>query len=196
MSCTQALAIPLGHTFEFVFRIGTAVPVLRAIEAISKTAPVTLTVPNHGLTRDWPFRIEQLQAPTELNSPEDDPGDCYLADVVDPRTLRLAGVNGLGLKAFAGAAAVIRYYKPDDLTGLAARLLVRKLAGGEVLATYSSTEGGVRVEIDTASIVLALSALQTKAITWRQGVYDLELFDPLDAGRVYQIASGSITASL
>ncbi|KTT33811.1 hypothetical protein SB18R_03230 [Pseudomonas oryzihabitans] len=192
MSCSQSLLISQGHTFEYRFRIGTTTTVLKPISALSRTAPATLTVPGHGLSNDWPYRIEQLASPIELNSPEDDPGACYLAEVMNTDTLRLSAVNGLALKGLSGSAGVIRYYAADDLTGLAARLVVRRQARGEVVATYGPGTG-VTVDVASASVDIRLSATVTAAINWRQGVYELELYDPADTGKVWQLASGPVS---
>jgi len=192
MSCSQSLLISQGHTFDYRFRVGTTAPVLKPITGLGRTAPATLTVPGHGLLQDWPYRIEQVTAPVELNSPEDDLAACYLAEVVNADTLRLSAVNGLGLKPLNGSAAVIRYFAHDDLTGLAARLVVRRSPRGEVVATFGPGSG-VRVDVALASIDISLSAVVTAAISWRQATYELELYDPSNASLVYQLATGPIT---
>lgn len=192
MSCSQSLLISQGHTFDYRFRVGTIAPVLKPISGLSRTAPATLTVPGHGLTNDWPYRIEQLAVPAELNSPEDDPGACYLAEVVDADTLRLSAVNGLALKALSGSAGVIRYYAPDDLTGLAARLIIRRQSRGEVVATYGPGTG-ISVDVALASVDIELSATVTASISWRQGIYELELYNPQNVGKIYRLASGPVS---
>lgn len=194
MTCSIPLAIAKGETFEYAFRIATPTPVLKPITGISRTAPATLTVPGHGLTDAWPFRIEGVTAPADLNSPASDPTQAYLARVADPDTLTLPDINGLGFKAFTGTAAVIRYLAAEDLTGLAARLVVRKSAGGAVADTFLSGDGQLSVDVATATVAINLSAVATAALTWTQGVYDLQLFDSLNPATVIGIASGRITA--
>lgn len=192
MTCAAALVITPGTTFEYAFRVTTGKPVNKQITAASKAASCVLTVPGHGLTDDWPFRIQDVVTPFELNSPADDSSQVLLANVVDADTLQLDGVNSLGMKAFIAGTGVISYLQPGDLEGLAARLVVRPKPASAASVVYSSVTGDLVVDKATAAIDVVLSAVKTAAIAWKSGTYDLELFDPADTAKVYRIASGTI----
>lgn len=81
---------------------------------------------------------------------------------------------------------------PLDLTGYTARMQVRKSVGSsEVLLELTTANGRLVIEGSTVRIVL--SAEVTAAITWRQGVYDLELVPP--DGKVERLVQGSVVVS-
>ncbi len=81
-----------------------------------------------------------------------------------------------------------------DLTGCTARMHVRSKVDASTTLLELTTENG-RIVLGgvTGSITLKLSATETSALNWTNGVYDLEIVY-LD-GRVRRLISGSVVIS-
>lgn len=89
----------------------------------------------------------------------------------------------------AGAPA-----QPVDLTGCTARMQVRqRIDAPAVLAELNTTNGGVMLGGTAGTITLHLTAVQTAAIAWTSGVYDLEVVFP--SGDVRRLFYGTVTVS-
>lgn len=91
------------------------------------------------------------------------------------------------------------YWKPGgviaDLAGFTARMHVRgKIEDPDPPLLSMTTENG-KIEIDPVEgkITLVLEPEDTTGVSWRTGVYDLELID--SAGFVSRILYGSVTIS-
>lgn len=192
MTCTIDLQILQGKTFEFAFRWADPIKLYKPITGATATAPVVLTVPGHGLSDGWPFEVQSVKTPPELNT---QPGQFYLAKVLTPDSLELNDVNGIGFKAFGGAGTIV-FYTPADLTGLAARFAIRRTPGdADALLTGSTTDGRVVIDIPTSTISIVIGADVTATLDWNKALYDLELYDPADLTVVYPVASGRVTVT-
>ena len=86
----------------------------------------------------------------------------------------------------AGVPAV-----PVDLTGCSARMQVRSVVtSGAVLLELTTGNGRIALGGLDGTLTLQLTAAETEALTWRNGVYDLELVHP--GGQVRRLAEGSV----
>lgn len=88
-------------------------------------------------------------------------------------------------------------YKDDagaaqDLTGFTARMHVRSSVNDPNTLLEATTENGlINIEGAYGRIELVLSATDTAAITWKRGVYDLEIESP--DGEVKRLLKGRVT---
>lgn len=83
---------------------------------------------------------------------------------------------------------------PVDLTGCTARMQVRSSVDSPIVLLSLTTEnGGIALGGTAGTIDLYVSAADTAAITWRSGVWDLEIVHP--GGDVVRLAQGSISVS-
>lgn len=81
------------------------------------------------------------------------------------------------------------------LTGYTARMQVRpNITSTIVLLELTTENGGIVIIPATGTIKLTQTAAQTAAYTWRRGVYDLEIINPL--GEVQRLLQGEIEVSL
>lgn len=64
---------------------------------------------------------------------------------------------------------------PQDLTGYTALLEIKDAPEGTVIFTLSTTNGRIVLGSVSGTIDLTISAADTAAITWVNGVYDLVL---------------------
>jgi hypothetical protein len=81
-----------------------------------------------------------------------------------------------------------------DITGWTARMQIRKSVTSSTVLLELTTEND-RIVIDGAAgeITLDLSATETASITWKSGVYDLELIP--DAASAFRFIQGEIEVS-
>ena len=83
---------------------------------------------------------------------------------------------------------------PIDLTGLEARMAIRRKDTSNTPEITLTTSGGEIVLGATAGQVdIVLGATVTDTISIDSGVYDLEIYDPLDLDIVDTILEGSVT---
>lgn len=188
------LSVRQGATFRFVFRWEKMPLVYKAITAITKGAPVTLTVPTHGLTNGWRAAVTGVAGMTEINAASTPPRDSqYLpVTVVDGNTIQFNGISSERFSTYLNGGFV-QYYTPADLTGFTARMSVRDRVGGTLLTSLTTENGRIVLDNTAKTITLLVSAEDTEDFTFTRGAYDLELVSPL--GEVTALAEGSIRVS-
>jgi len=177
-----------GKTFEFMYRYADQELVYVPVSGMPSTAPVRLTIANHGIPDGWPIRVEGVRQPLELNSPDD---SYYIASYVDQNTVELNTVRADEWRTYVPGGVAI-FNRPFDMTGCSARMQIRASIDSPVLLTLSSDpltipDGDITVSISLAALSVRLSPAVTTTITWTRGVYDLELITP--GGDVYPITA-------
>jgi hypothetical protein len=81
-----------------------------------------------------------------------------------------------------------------DLVGCTARMQVRPTVDSEdVLLSLTTENNGIVLAATAPNLVLQMSAAQTAALTWRAGVYDLEVAFP--NGVVRRLLEGGAAVS-
>lgn len=84
---------------------------------------------------------------------------------------------------------------PVNLTTYTARMQVRSNAASTVvLLTLTTENGGITLGTTDGTIALYLTDLETSAITWEYGVFDIELIAG-GSGDVTRLVQGTITVS-
>lgn len=83
---------------------------------------------------------------------------------------------------------------PVDLTGATARMQIRAtLEAPEVLLELTTTNGGITLGGVDGTVTLRIEATATAALTWRTGVYDLEV--EFADHTVRRLLSGGVSVS-
>lgn len=83
---------------------------------------------------------------------------------------------------------------PVNLSGYTARMQVRStVSSADVLLSLTTENGRITMGGAAGTIDLDLTATDTAAITWRRGVYDLEIVS--SNGTVTRLLQGVITIS-
>lgn len=176
------LVISKGKTFEFALRYSAGTLVSREIQGIPSMVPVRLTVPSHGMPDDWPFRIICVKRPYELN------GD-YISTVVDEDTIELNGVVGQCWRGRWTHDGVIQYMPPSDLSGWAARAMLRRnIQDPDPILTFSTepgSDGDIHIDPEESTFTLMLGDEASGNLPVINGVWDAEAIDPL--GQVYEL---------
>lgn len=171
------LTITRGKTFAYSLLYADDLLQYLPITGMPSSAPCRFTVTGHGLIDGWPVRVAGLKAPAELNSAED---EYRTVLVTDANTVEFNDAEALGLRPYAGGGVLI-FSKPFDLTGWQCRGQVRDKVGGALLFEWHSDAGQTpdgSVLIEGPKVTLKIDAATTAALSWKRGVYELELVSP------------------
>lgn len=189
------LTILQGKTFNLPIRWEVEPYVYKEVTGISQTAPAIIECVGHGVPDGWRVAVVSAKGMTQINAANTPPkdSDYVVATAVDADTLELNTVNAAGYKPYT-SGGYIQYRTPKDLTGFTARMSIKDKIGGTELMLLDTNN--LRIEVDNANkvITLTISATDTAAITWKKGVYDLELESP--TGVVTLIMSGKVSVDL
>jgi len=198
MATKKDFTILQGETFQRIIRWETPPYVYAPITGITQAAPVSLTVVGHGLKTGWRAAVVSALGMTEINtvnSPLRD-SDFHQVTVVDPNTVTINDINSFGFSPYI-SGGYLQSFTPVVLTGYSAKMEIKDRVGGNILMTLSSNLGDNRIIIDTTNYTITLNVAATDVtaalITWRKGVYDLEMTGP--TGTVTRIFTGSIKIS-
>lgn len=187
------LTIYQGKTFSRVIRWEKEPFVYVPIQAIARVAPARVTAAAHGIPDGWRVAVVSAGGMRQINAAHNPPKprEFTRAAVVDPNTVDLNEINAAGFSPYT-SGGYLQFYTPADLTGATARMQIKSRVGGDVLLSLTS---GAGITVDNASktITLEISAADTAAITWRTGVYDLEVQDA--DGTVTGLFFGSVNVT-
>ena len=205
MADSKDLEIKQGKTFSLVLRWETEPIVYKPITAISLASGAPrLTVTGHGTPNGWRGAVTRVKGMTQINAKNSPPraSDFVTATVIDANTIELNSVapcddSGTEWPAYV-SGGFWQFNTPVDLVGYTARMKIKDKIGGTLLA---STEAGdaplniLSIAIDNAgkTITLSIAATATDDITWKAGVYDLEMVS--GSGVVTTILSGKVTVT-
>ncbi|WP_312115326.1 hypothetical protein [Stutzerimonas nitrititolerans] len=179
------LHIVQGATLRDTLRLMQPRLEYRPITAIGGS-PVRLTV-DHGLPGNWLAWVEGSTGLQGLNrSTRERP---HRVTVIDESTLEINALSAFGLAPSGGQ---LIYKPPVDLTGAAARMQIRAGIGGALLLELTTENAGLAIT-GPGTLVRTLSAAQTAALTWTEGVYDLEV--EYADGTVQRYLQGKVTVS-
>lgn len=186
------LSIIKGKTFARVLRWEAPPIVYKAITGITQTAPAVVTCTGHGLPNGWRAAIVCVKGMTQINASSEPPKekDYRPVRVIDANTLEFNTINAACFKPYT-SGGYVQYNTPVDLAGYTARMSVKDKVGGTQLFRLDTTNGRITLDNVNKTITLAITATDTAALTFKKGVYDLELISA--GGVVALLLSGDIT---
>jgi hypothetical protein len=187
MAVTKTLQIMQGKTFIQVVRWAQDRNVFKPITAVALLAPVAITAVGHGIPDGWPVNIQSVKGATQLNSVADEP-----ATIVGADTFELNAIDASLYSAYK-SGGYVRYKQPYDLAGCTARMSVKDKVGGTQLLSLTTLNSRIVLDNTAKTITLTLTAADTAALTWKTGVYDLELVAADTT--VSLLLSGKVTVS-
>lgn len=193
MSCDdQDLVIRQGSTFSRVVRWETPLFVYKAITGITQAGPAVVTAVGHGVPNGWRVAIVSAGGMRQINAKHNPPYDSefHKATVTSGDTLELNDVNSAGYSVYT-SGGYVQYYAPASLAGYTARMTVKDRVGGTELLSLTTANSRIALDDTAKTITLTVDAIDTAAITWTEGVYDLEMVD--GSGVVTSILSGTVT---
>jgi len=187
------LTILQGRTFSYPLKWEIEPIVYKPITGITQAAPCVVTAVGHGLPDGWRVVVVSVKGMTQINAstpPKD--SEYVVAKVLTVDTIELNTVNAAEYKAYT-SGGYVQYNTPQDLTGYVARMSIKDKVGGTELMALDTTNLRILIDNTTKTIKLDIDALDTAAITWKKGVYDLELESP--AGVVTALMFGNVTVT-
>jgi hypothetical protein len=176
-----------GSTFSEVLRWESSLKTYVPITGISKSAPIVITAPAHGVPVEWRVKFTNILGMTELNSND----AYYQATSVTSDTITINEINSLGFKSYT-SGGVVEYNTPINLTGFTARMQVRsKIDSTTVIVELTTENGYIVIDNTTKTITLNIPATVTAAFTFATAVYSLEILS--GGGKVTPFCEGTIT---
>jgi hypothetical protein len=181
------LKIYQGSTFKQVLRWESSTKVYVPITNISKSAPVVITAPNHGIPLGWRARVTGAGGMKEVNLL-----DYQIATETTADTITFNQVNSLGFTAYT-SGGILEYNKPVQLNNLTARMQIREKVNSPTIIHELTTQNSGIVFNDTyKTITLNIPDSATTAFAFTSAVYLLE-FVNTGSGEVYPFAKGSVS---
>lgn len=156
----------------------------KLIATIQQTAPLLMTVPDHGLPGEWMTWAEGIQGGNLNLDKLTSVG--RMTRVIDADTVEFNDINGRSLRATGGDLV---YQLPVDLTGMGIRAVIRGEGADPIVLTLGA---GLTV-IGLGQLLLELTPEQTAAIGWTRGEWDLDL--TYTDGRVERWLRGEVVVS-
>lgn len=187
------IVIKQGKTFSMPVRWESYPIVYKPITGITQAAPCIVTCASHLVPDGWRVAVVSVKGMKEINaknSPLQDT-DYVQATVVDPDKLELNTVNSSEYAAYT-SGGYIRYNTPVDITGMKARMSIKDKVGGTLLMSLTTENNRISIDAVNKIILLHISAADTALITWKKGVYDLELVSA-DTVEVVEILKGAVS---
>ncbi len=176
-----------GSTFSQVLRWESSRKIYKTITGITKAAPAIVTATTHGVPNGWRVKITDVVGMKELNSSE----NYWKATVLTADTIELNDVNSSSYTAYT-SGGVLEYNEPVNLTGYTARMQIReKLDSATTIVDLTTENSGIILDNTAKTITVQMSAVQTAALTFKSGVYSLELVS--SGGQVTAICAGNIS---
>lgn len=176
-----------GSTFNEVLRWESSVKTYAPITAITKSAPVVITAPDHGVPLEWRVKFTNISGMTDLNSSD----TYYQVTSKTTNTITINSINSLGFKEYT-SGGVVEYNTPVDLTGFTARMQLRaNINDDTVIEELTSENGKINISNVNKTITLTIPASTTAGYTFSTAVYSLEMIS--SGGQVTPFCSGSFT---
>ena len=196
MSCpSQDLEIIEGSTFTRVVRWESNPLVYKAITGITKAGPVAITAVGHGLTEGWRSAVVSAGGMRQINAKSMPPreSEFHVVSITSSSVITFNEVNSQDYTAYTSGGSLV-YWTPHDLASYTARMQVRSTdASDTVLLSLTTENAGIALDDTAKTITLTITATATAALTFTEGVYDLELVS--SGGVVTKILRGTITVS-
>ncbi len=187
------ITITKGDTFSLVLRWEVLPFIYKAITAITKAAPASITATSHGLVDGWRAAVVSVVGMREINAANKPPRstDFHKVTFVDANTVTLNDVNSALYTTYT-SGGFLQYYTPQSLASYTARMQIRPTAADTATPLVSLTDSsGITLSDAAKTITITITAAVTAALTATAAVYDLELVSP--TGVVTKLIQGNVT---
>lgn len=185
------IEIKQGATFEAVFYWYDGDDQSMLIDDVTLGYPTILEIPAHGFAAgETPITILGARGCTAINSPSSKRRDRIYATKVSTDTVSIPVFTALA-KPYTGQGYVV-FTPAVDLTGWEARMTIRRRkTSADALVELTDADGIVLG--DDGSIQVTIDAAVTEALSFTEGVYDLEVESP--SGLIKRLVEGSVCFS-
>jgi hypothetical protein len=174
-ACDGPICITRGASFTQTFRYGAQPLVYKAIAAVTKATPLTLTITSHGVIDGWSVAFTDMGGLDCLNAKEWPPcaNDFHSATVVDVNTLMFNDIDAARLGTYTDGGQ-IAYYTPVDLTSATAQLTAYPFPPTSSTPLPVLTIAAT-IDNTAKTVSYSLSAAQTLGLTGNRYTYALLL---------------------
>jgi hypothetical protein len=174
-----------GSTFSKVLRWESNTKKYIPITAISKSAPMVVTAPVHGVPVGWRTKLTNISGMKEVANIDYITNTATTAD-----TLTFNTINSIAYTAYT-SGGILEYNQPIDLTGMTARMQIReKITSATVILELTTENGLIQLDNTLKTIVFSIPAQATQTFTFKQAVYSLEI---VKGTTVVPFASGTVS---
>lgn len=197
---TNDLTILQGKTYRQVFMWEDKPVVRKPITAISlATGAPVLSVTGHGMVNGQRCVVMGAKGMPQINSANNHPrksdfveGTVLSADSVELNSVNPYDDSGRVWPAYT-SGGFLQFNTLVDLTGYTARMSIKDRVGGTVLFSLTTENSRIVISPSAKTVTLSIAAADTESMTFKKGVYDLEMVSAL--GVVTAISTGTITVS-
>lgn len=184
------LKIYQGSTFKQVLRWESSTKVYVPITNITKSAPIVITAPAHGVPVGWRARTTNVGGMKEVNLL-----DYNIVTATTTDTVTFNQVNSLAFTAYT-SSGVLEYNQPVSLASFKARMQIReKLTSATFIHEMTTENGGIILDNINKTITLFIDGITTAGFTFTSGVYLLE-FENINSSEIIPFAKGSVSLEL
>jgi len=188
------ITITKGSTFSRVLRWEAAPFVLTPITAINKAAGTVVTAAGHGLVSGWRAAVVSAGGMRQINAKSYPPRatDFHKVTFVSSSQISFNDVDSSNFTTYT-SGGYLASYTPVSLASFTARMKIRATASStEVLVSLTSPSGGIVLDNTNHTITVTISAADTAAYTFSEGVFDLELVSGDATPVVTKLLSGNV----
>lgn len=197
---TNDLTILQGKTFRQVFMWEQKPIVRKAITAVSlATGAPVITAAAHGVVNGQRVTVFGCKGMVQLNAKNNPPrsADYREATVLDADRVELNTVDpydesGRVWPAYT-SGGFLQYNTLADLAGYTARMTIKDRVGGTELFSLTTENARIVLDAINKTILLSITDEDTALMTFKRGVYDLEMVS--STGTVTGISTGTVTVT-
>lgn len=189
---TLKLQARIGDTTAIPLRLEQDAWTFASISAMSKSAPLAVTAPAHGMPGTWRAAILDAKGMIEINTAWDELEEATLRRVTcpDANTIKFDGVSSLSFGTYV-SGGVLAYRSPRDLSAYtAAKMDLKKSVGGTPALSLSLANSRLVIDNTAKSLSIALSAADKATLSSGTYYFDIELSNP---STVYAVCSAEST---
>jgi hypothetical protein len=179
-----------GATFRQLLRWESETKTYAAISAISKTAPVVITLADalQAPPINWRCWVVGAGGMREINN---GPDNYYIATKVTSNAVEINAVNAAQFTTYTSGGHLV--YNAPALLNIftSARLQIRrKITDTDPLLTLTTENAGIAIDDELKQVIVTITAEQSAQLDFTGAVYDLELID--NSGQVTRFAEGNV----
>lgn len=166
------LKVYQGSTFSQVLRWESSTRVYVPISNISRSAPMQITAPAHGVPVGWRVRVTNAGGIKEVNAL-----DYITVTSTTENTLTFNSINSSAYTAYT-SGGILEYNSPIDLTNITARMQLReKVTSSDVILELTTENNRIVINNALKTISLNIPADITQTLNFKSVVYSLELIN-------------------
>jgi hypothetical protein len=174
------LSVRIGASADIPIRIESDLLQFAPVTAMTKTAPLRVTAPSHGIPPGWRAAIVGARGMTEMNVSWDtlSIADLRSVSAIDADTVDFDEVCAIGFGTYTSGGA-IAFYAPKSLSAYTgARMDIKRRVGGDVEVSLNTTAGTLEIDTTNSAVWIRLGESTLASVDARDYVFDIELIRP------------------